>query len=162
VLGKHGLLVDGCLVYPNLTANGTQTTIPLTNNSEIEIHNKRFRFTYPPKELRTMLFASPIRSQCHSRPCAWLIIVLGPNRAPRLSMIRSAQVFTPRPSKSSEENLRVLQSPVKSNFLHSPLRHGCDDKLSGSVTPTIQTYDHILEHDLMEAKEECDDCARGG
>jgi hypothetical protein len=61
VLGKHGLLVDGCLVYPNPTANGTQTTIPLTNNSEIEIHNKRFRFTYPPKELRTMLFASPIR-----------------------------------------------------------------------------------------------------
>jgi len=34
-------------------------------------------------------------------------------RAMRLSMIQSAQVFSPRPSADPRENLRVLQSPLK-------------------------------------------------
>lgn len=34
-------------------------------------------------------------------------------RALRLSMIQSAQVFSPRPSKDPRENLRILQSPLK-------------------------------------------------
>jgi hypothetical protein len=34
-------------------------------------------------------------------------------RALRLSMIHSAQVFSPRPSKDPRENLRILQSPLK-------------------------------------------------
>ncbi|KAK7453178.1 hypothetical protein VKT23_011860 [Stygiomarasmius scandens] len=75
VLGAAGLTVDGCQVFPN-------DTIPLTNNTEFEIHGKRFKFTYPPKELRAKLYASPAKPN---------------NRALRLSMINSAQVFSPRP-----------------------------------------------------------------
>lgn len=63
VLGANGLVVDGYKVYPNgsPSSSGSPTTIPLTNNSEFEIHGKRFRFTYPPKELRAALFATPAR-----------------------------------------------------------------------------------------------------
>lgn len=62
VLGASGLFVDGCKVLP--TAAGTSSqhsprTIPLTNNTEIEIQSKRFKFTYPPKELRAALLATP-------------------------------------------------------------------------------------------------------
>jgi hypothetical protein len=32
------------------------TTIPVSNNCEIEIHKKRFIFSYPPKQLRSPLF----------------------------------------------------------------------------------------------------------
>jgi len=38
------------------------------------------------------------------------------NRKLLLSMIQSAQVFTPRPSKDPRENLRILQSPIKANI----------------------------------------------
>ncbi|KAF8961373.1 hypothetical protein BDZ97DRAFT_1664243, partial [Flammula alnicola] len=91
-----------------------QTIIPLSNNSEFEIHNKRFRFAYPPKEVRKALLATPARefsfSSIHKR-------------ALRLSMIHSAQVFSPRPSKDPRENLRILQSPLKGIFgSRSPMR----------------------------------------
>ncbi|KAF4579411.1 hypothetical protein EYR40_000421 [Pleurotus pulmonarius] len=106
VLGAGGLLVDGCKVLP--TTAGTSShhsprTIPLTNNTEIEIHSKRFKFTYPPKELRAALLATPAKTTQtpHRR------------RALRLSMIQSAQVFTPRPSPDPRENLRILQSPLR-------------------------------------------------
>ncbi|KAF8064876.1 hypothetical protein FPV67DRAFT_158757 [Lyophyllum atratum] len=110
VLGSNGLFVDGCKVYPNgsPSSSSTPTMIPLTNNSEFEIHGKRFRFTYPPKELRAALYASP------ARPA---------NRALRLSMIHSTQVFSPRPSPDPRENLRILKSPLKNTF-KSPYKKG--------------------------------------
>lgn len=60
VLGSQGLLVDGCRVFPSASPS-SPNTIPLTNNSEVEIHGKRFRFTYPPKELRAQLLSTPTR-----------------------------------------------------------------------------------------------------
>ncbi|KAF8626417.1 hypothetical protein AX17_006583 [Amanita inopinata Kibby_2008] len=144
VLGNNGLLIDGCLVYPNMTPLGAPTTIPLTNNSEIEIHTKRFRFTYPPKELRAALLASPIR----------------PNRALRLSMIQSAQVFSPRPSGDPRENLRLLQSPLKSTFLRSPLkpsRLSYDDTSRRSLSPTKQRLNYTPQDDMMNIEEEDSD-----
>ncbi|KAK7455728.1 hypothetical protein VKT23_010761 [Stygiomarasmius scandens] len=97
VLGATGLTVDGCRVYPNLSSS-SPTTVPLTNNTEFEIHGKRFKFTYPPKELRAQLYASPVKPR---------------SRALRMSMINSAQVFSPRPSPNPLENLRVLKSSLK-------------------------------------------------
>ncbi|KAJ3745432.1 hypothetical protein DFH05DRAFT_1487954 [Lentinula detonsa] len=97
VLGTQGLLVDGCKVFPSASTS-SPNIIPLTNHSEIEIHGKRFRFTYPPKELRAQLFSTP---------------TLPKKRALRLSMIESAEVFSPRPSINAMENLRVLRSPLK-------------------------------------------------
>ena len=49
-----------------------------------------------------------------------------------MSMIQSAQVFTPRPSQDPRENLRILRTPIKSPFmrmgqnrrLSSPLKRG--------------------------------------
>jgi hypothetical protein len=157
VLGQHGLLVDGCLVYPNTT--GAPMTIPLTNNSEIEIHGKRFRFTYPPKQLRAVLFASPIRSFRVALPLSTANNLLGINRAPRLSMINSAQVFSPRPSRNSEENLRVLQSPLRNNFLRSPLKpsllsHGSSSR---SSSPVRQPFSNVSQPSLMDLEEEVDD-----
>ncbi|KAF5350504.1 hypothetical protein D9756_008541 [Leucocoprinus leucothites] len=105
VLGSAGLLVDGCKIYPNGTPGGQPTTIPLLNDSEIEIHGKRFRFSYPPKEMRAALLATPARN----------------NRRLRLSMIHSAQVFSPRPSKDPRENLKILRSPMKNAF-RSPVK----------------------------------------
>ncbi|KAH6903308.1 hypothetical protein BKA70DRAFT_1566915 [Coprinopsis sp. MPI-PUGE-AT-0042] len=106
ILGDGGLVVDGCEVYPNTGSNGAPTMVPLTNNSEIVIRQKRFRFTYPPKDMRATLFNTPSPSR---------------NRKLRLSMIHSAQVFTPRPSNDPRENLRVLQSPMKNQF-KSPMK----------------------------------------
>ncbi|KAK2460986.1 hypothetical protein APHAL10511_007456 [Amanita phalloides] len=143
VLGEHGLLVDGCFVCPATSANGAPTMIPLNNNSEIEIHSKRFRFTYPPKELRATLFASPIR----------------PNRALRLSMIHSAQVFSPRPSQDPQENLRVLQSPLRARFLRSPLKlHRLSQgiALRRSLSPTKQSLNYI-PYDIEEEEAEVDE-----
>ncbi len=150
-------MVDGCLVYPNTT--GAPMTIPLTNNSEIEIHGKRFRFTYPPKELRAVLFASPIRSFHVALPLSAANNSLGINRAPRLSMINSAQVFSPRPSRNSEENLRVLQSPLRNNFLRSPhkpslLSHGSGSR---SSSPVKQPLSNVSQPSLMDLEEEVDD-----
>ncbi|TFK52759.1 hypothetical protein OE88DRAFT_1627539, partial [Heliocybe sulcata] len=95
VLGTNGLLIDDSPVYPSSNPS-SPTTIPLSTNSKIEIHGKVFVFQYPPKELRPILLATPARK----------------GRV-RMSMIQSAQVFTPRPSNDPGENLRVLQSPIK-------------------------------------------------
>ncbi|TFK32171.1 hypothetical protein BDQ12DRAFT_716574 [Crucibulum laeve] len=125
VLGDTGLLVDGCQVFPSQSASGSPMTIPLSNNSEIEIHKKLFRFSYPPKELRAALLATPGRPQ---------------NRTLRLSMIHSALVFSPRPSKDPRENLRILQSPLKNAF-RSP------SKLSRTPTPTRDDSDDESEEE---------------
>ncbi|KAJ3839192.1 hypothetical protein F5878DRAFT_135055 [Lentinula raphanica] len=103
VLGTQGLVVDGCKVFPG-SSTSTPNTIPLGNQSEIEIHGKRFKFTYPPKELRAQLSSTP---------------TLPKRRALRLSMIESAEVFSPRPSANAMENLRVLQSPLKPYTIRS-------------------------------------------
>ncbi|KAH9990229.1 hypothetical protein BJV74DRAFT_837337 [Russula compacta] len=93
VLGVHGLLVDNCQVFP--ASMTTHTTVPLTNNSEVEISKKRFRFEYPPKALRPVLtFTPPPQASGSAR-----------KRVLRLSMIQSAQVFTPRPDPDPRVNL---------------------------------------------------------
>jgi len=55
-------------------------------------------------------------------------------RALRLSMIQSAQVFSPRPSADPRENLRVLQSPLK--VPATPLRSIFSGTGTGSTSPT--------------------------
>ncbi|KAJ7167732.1 hypothetical protein C8R46DRAFT_1270027, partial [Mycena filopes] len=120
VLGAKGMHVDGCMVYPNAQDDGGSPkgvrTIPLGNGSELEIHGKRFRFVYPPKEMRKALAASPARPG---------------NRALRLSLIPSAQVFDPHPSPDPRQNLRVLQSPLRIA--------GSSPKKNGSPAPGTPT-----------------------
>jgi len=74
------------------------TTIPLTNGSEFLIYKRRFIFQYPPKEQRARLLATP-------RPKS--------RKSLRMSMVNSAQVWTPNPRAKPEENLAMLRSPVK-------------------------------------------------
>ncbi|KAI0772938.1 hypothetical protein BD413DRAFT_473526 [Trametes elegans] len=105
VLGTNGLLLDDAPLFPAVQSAPGPTTVPLQNNSVLEIHKKRFRFTYPPKHLRPALINTPSRAT----PV--------PNRRPlRLSMIASAHVFTPGPSPDPQENLRVLQTPLRTPF----------------------------------------------
>lgn len=112
VMGTNGLLVDGCQVFPAPPGSTSKpTTIPLSNNSEIEIHKKRFVFTYPPKDLRKPipLISTPSKPSGLDTPGK----TAGRTRTLRLSMIQSAQVFTPGPSADPAVNLRILQSPLK-------------------------------------------------
>lgn len=124
MLGTNGLFVDGCPVFPAPSPSTGPVTVPLPNNSTIEIHKKRFQFCYPPKELRAALLATPSKEgestpERHRR-----------KRALRMSMIQSAQVFTPRPSQDPRENLRILKTPIKTPFRDghrresSPLKRG--------------------------------------
>ncbi|CAK5278635.1 unnamed protein product [Mycena citricolor] len=99
VFGATGVVVDGCQVLPNDEDSVKPSSEPLLNGSEFVINNKKFRFSYPPKESRAALWQSP-----------------APNRKLRLSMIASAQVFSPRPSNDPRENLRILQSPLRAPF----------------------------------------------
>jgi hypothetical protein len=74
------------------------TTVPLINGSEFLIYKRRFIFQYPPKEERAKLLATP-------RPKS--------RKSLRMSMVDSAQVWTPNPQARPEENLAMLRSPVK-------------------------------------------------
>ncbi|EGO18806.1 hypothetical protein SERLADRAFT_443778 [Serpula lacrymans var. lacrymans S7.9] len=105
--------IDGYPIFPSDNPD-LPTTIPVSNNSEIEIHKKRFIFTYPPKELRAALFDSPVKDGS-TTPGAQ-------RRALRMSMIQSAEVFSPKPSKDPNENLKILQSPLKARG-RSPVKH---------------------------------------
>lgn len=126
VLGVNGVTVDGCPVFPAAGPSAQPVTVPLPNNSTIEIHKKRFQFSYPPKELRAALISTPTRPQ-EATPDR-----RRRRRTLRMSMIQSAQVFTPRPSHDPRENLRILKTPIKSPFvmpdrgrrLSSPLKRG--------------------------------------
>ena len=108
VFGLHGIVVDKCQVFP--ASATSHTTVPLTNTSEVEINKKRFRFEYPPKALRPVLAFTPPPNASKSAQ----------RRVLRLSMIQSAQVFTPRPDPDPRVNLRVLQTPIRLNS--SPLK----------------------------------------
>jgi hypothetical protein len=59
--------VDGCEVFPNRRDGASPTMIPLQNDSEIEIRGKRFKFSYPPKEMRAVLFSTPTRKLVNQR-----------------------------------------------------------------------------------------------
>lgn len=126
VLGVNGVLVDGAPVFPVTGPSAHPVTVPLLNNSSIEVHKKRFQFYYPPKELRATLLDTPSRPE-NSTPDR-----RRRRRTLRMSMIQSAQVFTPRPSENPRENLRILKTPIKSPFvrpehnrrLSSPLKRG--------------------------------------
>ncbi|KAJ4473655.1 hypothetical protein J3R30DRAFT_703947 [Lentinula aciculospora] len=137
VLGMQGLLVDGCKVFPSASAS-SPNIIPLNNNSEIELHGKRFKFTYPPKELRAQLLSTP---------------TLPRRRALRLSMIESAEVFSPRPSTNARENLRVLQSPLKPYFIRSRSSSPHIDTPPRSLFPST-TYSIHTAVDKQDATDE--------
>ncbi|KAH9934220.1 uncharacterized protein B0H18DRAFT_1101746 [Fomitopsis serialis] len=110
VFGTNGLLIDDCPVYPSPAGNAP-ATVPLPNNSILEVQKKRFRFAYPPKHLRTTLAAippTPITTPGTRR------------RALRMSMITSAKVFSPRPFEDPRRNLEILQSPLKTVFKPEP------------------------------------------
>ncbi|GBE83520.1 hypothetical protein SCP_0505730 [Sparassis crispa] len=124
VLGTNGVFVDGVAVFP-ATAGASPTTVPLPNGSTLDVHKKRFRFAYPPKHLRPALLATP-SPQKLSR------------HALRMSMIASANVFSPRPSADPRENLRVLQSPLK------PTREDPEIVLVESNTPRVVEADKDL------------------
>lgn len=59
IYGLNGVIVDGCHIGRNPDADGesSETTIPIMNNSQIEIYRKRFVFEYPSKELRIKAMA---------------------------------------------------------------------------------------------------------
>ncbi|KAI0649854.1 hypothetical protein C8Q79DRAFT_900791 [Trametes meyenii] len=105
VLGTNGIMLDDSPLFPAASNAPGPTTVPLQNSSVIEIHKKRFRFNYPPKHLRPALINTPSRAT----PSAT-------RRPLRLSMIASAHVFTPGPSHDPQQNLRVLQSPLRTPF----------------------------------------------
>ena len=78
-------------------------------------------FSYPPKDLRPALLATPARDPAdspekHKR-----------RRALRMSMINTAQVFSPRPSDNARENLRTLKTPIKMKVA-SPFRGDPSDE----------------------------------
>lgn len=131
VLGTNGLFVDGCPVFPSAPASASPVTVPLPNNSTIEIHKKRFQFCYPPKELRAALLATPSKDPGNGSDLSTPERARR-KRALRMSMIQSAQVFTPRPSTNAQENLRILKTPIKNPFptpqrarrVSSPLKRG--------------------------------------
>ncbi|KAF8752252.1 Forkhead associated domain [Rhizoctonia solani] len=109
VSGLHCKLFFQNAKVPELLSS--ETTIPIMNNSQIEIYRKRFIFEYPSKELRIKAMAEPM--------------TVKPKRTLRLSMIQSAQVFTPsKPTadastpkshrrRRSETLAEQLQSPIK-------------------------------------------------
>ncbi|EJF61779.1 hypothetical protein DICSQDRAFT_105472 [Dichomitus squalens LYAD-421 SS1] len=105
IIGTNGVLLDDEPMFPAPANAHGPTTVPLQNNSVIEIHKKRFRFIYPPKHLRSALINTPTQ-----------MTPAGERRPLRLSMIATAQVFTPRPSHDPQENLRVLQTPLRTPF----------------------------------------------
>ncbi|KAF8508715.1 hypothetical protein BU17DRAFT_70715 [Hysterangium stoloniferum] len=112
VHGTNGLLVDGCKVAPSKTPGTGHPTVPLTNGSEIEIHNKQFRFEYPPKEIRAALLSTPRHTKSR--------------KSLRMSMIRTAQVYTPRAGGAGRLPPTPRRGSIKDNIdweaLRSPVR----------------------------------------
>ncbi|KAI5984073.1 hypothetical protein EDD15DRAFT_2177828 [Pisolithus albus] len=116
VLGQSGIHVDGCPVLPSQNPS-LPTTIPVLNNTTLEIRGKRFVFTYPPKEMRAALYSSPSPTKNVAESARNTDAAMTPTtrrKQLRMSMIRSAKVFTPRGKIADPvENLRILQTPLK-------------------------------------------------
>lgn len=132
VYGTSGLVADGFPLFP--TATGP-TTVPLGNNTEIEIHHKRFIFTYPPKDIRAMILATPEPDR-NSKG----------RKSLRMSVIASAMVFTPRPSQDPRENLRTLQSPLKPNY-SSPLKPTSKDEPEEDIVLVETNHPNVVQDD---------------
>lgn len=132
VYGTSGLVSDGFPLFP--TATGP-TTVPLGNNTEIEIHHKRFIFTYPPKDLRAIILATPEPDRN----------VEG-RKTLRMSMIASAMVFTPRPSQDPRENLRTLQSPLKPTY-SSPLKPAHEEGPEEDIVLVETNHPSVVQDD---------------
>jgi hypothetical protein len=105
IYGQNGVTVDGTHYMPSKD-EVSPTTVPLTNGSEFLIYKRRFIFQYPPKEQRAQLLATP-------RPKS--------RKSLRMSMVNSAQVWTPNPRAKPEENLAMLRSPVKALADQQPI-----------------------------------------
>ncbi|GJE86346.1 FHA domain-containing protein [Phanerochaete sordida] len=144
VLGVNGVVIDGCPVFPANNASSGPVTVPLPNNSTIEVHKKRFQFSYPPKELRETLINTPSKHG-DSTPDR-----RRRRRTLRMSMIQSAQVFTPRPSHDPRENLRILKTPIK-----SPFRSGSSPMKRRESSPLKRGA--FVPEDIEEEDEEDED-----
>ena len=128
-------------------------TIPLTNNSEIEIHKKRFVFTYPPKDFRSLAInvdtpARTITTDSGNKNTT------ARKRTLRLSMIQSAEVFSPRPSTDPSVNLKVLQSPLKPRSvspvkpsLTSRLREAKEEEQNEEIVLVDGNHPRVVEDD---------------
>lgn len=132
VYGTSGLVADGFPLFP--TATGP-TTVPLGNNTEIVIHHKRFIFTYPPKDLRAAILATPEPDRNRDG-----------RKTLRMSMIASAMVFTPRPSPDPRENLRTLQSPLKPNY-SSPLKPAHKEEPEEDIILVETNHPNVVQDD---------------
>lgn len=121
-------MADGFPLFPT-------TTVPLGNNAEIEIHNKRFVFKYPPKDLRAMVLATPEPDRNGKR-----------RKTLRMSMIASAMVFTPKPSQDPRENLRTLQSPLKPNY-SSPLKQAHKEEPDEDIILVETNHPNVVQDD---------------
>ncbi|KDQ06279.1 hypothetical protein BOTBODRAFT_256201 [Botryobasidium botryosum FD-172 SS1] len=141
VSSPNGVIVDGCGVFPS-EATGEATTVPLTNRSVLAIHNKRFIFEYPPKELRVKAFMTP-------RPKS--------RKSLRLSMINAAHILTPARGTprhlSAALDLDVLRSPVKP-YAQSPLKEMREEEVrvvdGENVVVVEQEQDLVLLEELDE------------
>ncbi|OJA15224.1 hypothetical protein AZE42_13452 [Rhizopogon vesiculosus] len=107
---RKNFLIDGCPVLPSANPS-LPTTIPVSNNCEIEIHKKRFIFSYPPKQLRTPLYNidSPLKPENGG----------GGRRKLRMSIIHGAQVFTPRGKPSSDPLANLPYPPEPNQAAHT-------------------------------------------
>jgi hypothetical protein len=136
VQGTNGLLVDGCQVNPSTIGS---TTVPLTNGSEIEIYKKRFKFEYPPKEIRAALLATPRHGKSR--------------RSLRMSLIRSAQVLTPRSNTTAPRNPR--RGSIKDNSEWEALRSPVKVAGSGNVKHEVMLLEGPGD-EAMVVEEETD------
>lgn len=132
VYGTSGLVADGFSLFPTTAG---PTTIPLGNNTEIGIHHKRFIFTYPPKDLRAMILATPEPDRNGNR-----------RKTLRMSVIASAMVFTPTPSQDPRENLRTLQSPLKPNY-STPLKPTHQEEPEEDIVLVETNHPSVVQDD---------------
>src|ERR1700722_3238653 len=111
VLGESGLVMNNRHIIPYpidpMSVARDQTLIELGNDHQISVHNKRFIFVYP-----LPLFRQPCETPART-----------PRRKLRMSMIQSADVFSPRPSRNPMVNLMILKSPVKGRLAMSPVKN---------------------------------------
>ncbi|KAJ7848055.1 hypothetical protein B0H14DRAFT_3867318 [Mycena olivaceomarginata] len=94
---------------------GGKKTALLTHGSEFEIHGKRFRFTYPPKEMRAALAASPARPPRRSSPALHTIHDKISASYSLRSVYSPNPVLAPHLNPQSSPVLRLTESPTPSS-----------------------------------------------